>query len=219
MNFTLPLGLYAAVNRELGRPLLFPGSPTLYTLFDCFSSSELHAEFCLWAALTPAAGNQLFNVVNGDVQSWQSLWPKISSRFAVPIPSNQFTVQVPFPFHVPLAAKPPLGNYTDKAGLVGIRDAEEQSFVEARVDLVKWSQDPEVKAAWERLATREGLNKDAWDQATWKFLTFVLGRPYSIVQNMTKARRLGWTGFVDTWESISKTFDLLEQELILPKST
>jgi hypothetical protein len=69
-----------------------------------------------------------------------------------------------------------------------------QSFVEQRIDLVKWSQRDDVKKAWEQLAAREGLEKDAFYQATWAFLGLVLGRNYDIVVSMSKARKLGWTG-------------------------
>jgi hypothetical protein len=66
--------------------------------------------------------------------------------------------------------------------------------VEQRIDLVKRSQRDDVKKAWEQLAAREGLEKDAFHKATWAFLGFVLGRNYDIVVSMSKARKLGWTG-------------------------
>jgi hypothetical protein len=65
---------------------------------------------------------------------------------------------------------------------------------EQRVSLAKWSQKREVKEAWERLAEREGLQRDAFEKATWAFVDFVLGRDYDIVQSMSKARAAGWTG-------------------------
>jgi hypothetical protein len=66
--------------------------------------------------------------------------------------------------------------------------------LEQRVSLVKWSQRGEVKEAWERLAEREGLRKEAFEKATWGFVDFVLGRSYDIVVSMSKAREAGWTG-------------------------
>lgn len=75
MNLSTAIALYALVSKELSgnHGLTFPGSPASYTEFDSFTSSKLHAEFCNWAALEPRAANQAFNVVNGDVESWQNL--------------------------------------------------------------------------------------------------------------------------------------------------
>jgi hypothetical protein len=87
------------------------------------------------------------------------------------------------------------------------------------MDLVKWSQQQEVKQAWEKLAEREGLVKDAFEQATWQFLAFVLGRDFDLVISMSKARGLGWRGYKDTWDSLNEAFNELEINKILPKAT
>ena len=58
-----------------------------------------------------------------------------------------------------------------------------------------WSKRPEVQDAWVRLAERHGLEVDAFEKGTWMFLGIVLGRNYDIVISMSKARRLGWTGY------------------------
>lgn len=72
--------------------------------------------------------------------------------------------------------------------------------------------------AWQRLAGREGLQQDAFEKATWDFLGFVLGRNFDVVISMSKARALGWTGYKDTWDAFSDTFDELEEDKILPKT-
>lgn len=33
---------------------------------------------------------------------------------------------------------------------------------------------------------------------------------------MSKARKLGWTGYADTWDELEETFEILEKEGILP---
>jgi hypothetical protein len=33
---------------------------------------------------------------------------------------------------------------------------------------------------------------------------------------MSKARKLGWTGYADTWDELEKTFETLEDQGILP---
>ena len=88
MNLTTSLGIHAAITADLHAPLLFPGSETFHTLFDSFTHSRLHASFTLWVALEPRCANQAFNVVNGDNQSWQNMWPKLARKFRCYIPAD-----------------------------------------------------------------------------------------------------------------------------------
>lgn len=217
MNLTTAIGLYAAVTKELNQPFLFPGNPDFYTRFDCFTYSRLHGQFNLWAALEPRASNQNFNVVNGDVQSWQTLWPRLAHRYGLSIPPDQFSHPLPQGYEektVPLSSNPPLNIQAPEMGIQGhVPNGE----LRMRIDLLSWSQKPEVKEAWNRLAEKNKLQKDAFEKATWFFTNFVLGRNYDVVISMNKARKLGWVGSVDTWDALSEALDELEQEGILPK--
>ncbi|OIW30715.1 NAD(P)-binding domain protein [Coniochaeta ligniaria NRRL 30616] len=217
MNLATSLGLYAAVEKELGRDLEFPGNEAFYNMFDVFTSSKIHAEFCEWAALEPKAANQAFNIHNGDVESWQNLWPHVARRFGMKVKADQFasasakgleSVNV-------LTDKPPI---SVTAAELGLKGKITPSKVANRISLVKWSQQEEVKKAWEKLAGREGLDKTAFEKSPWWFLDFVLGRSYEVVASMSKAREFGWTGYIDTWKSLSDAFGELEAEKILPKT-
>ena len=75
-----------------------------------------------------------------------------------------------------------------------------------------------MQEAWAKLAKEHGLEKYAFEKATWGFLGFVLGRDYNVVISMSKARRLGWTGYNDSWDALEECFDELEREKILPKT-
>lgn len=44
---------------------------------------ELLNKGMLWAATTPAAANEAFNMVNGDHFRWEHLWPKIAEYFGL----------------------------------------------------------------------------------------------------------------------------------------
>lgn len=239
MNLATATALYALVSKELRQDLVFPGSPDFYTKFDSFTSSKLHAKFCAWAALERRAANQAFNAVNGDVESWQNIWPKVAAYFGLKVKPDQFQerkvdesdniadmagklgfVQSDLPTSQssssPLAKQPPISTRAEELGLKG-HGITEQSSVDQQVDLVKWSQRDDVKAAWSKVADREGLDKSAFEKATWGFLGFVLGRNYDLVISMSKARKLGWTGYQDSWESLSEVFQDLEKTGILPK--
>ncbi|KAB5546942.1 hypothetical protein GE09DRAFT_1035258 [Coniochaeta sp. 2T2.1] len=217
MNLATSLALYAAVNKELGRDLEFPGNEVFYNKFDCYTSSKIHAEFCEWAALEPKAGNQAFNVHNGDHESWQNLWPRLARRFGMKVKADQFASASSQGLEQSkkLADNPPLSVMAEELGLKG---KVKPSVVANRISLAKWSQQEEVKKAWEKLAEREGLQKDAFEKATWAFLDFVLGRSYDIVVSMSKAREFGWTGYYDTWKSLSDTFGELEADKIVPRT-
>ena len=194
MNLATSLGLYAAISKELDGNLIFPGSEAFYSMFDSFTSSHLHAQFSLWVAFEPKCANQAFNVVNGDNESWQNLWPKLAKRFKCHIPRNQFRVGVgEDPGSVlELAEKPPIA---DHAAEIGLENNVPRGKVEQKIDLVKWSKRTDVQNAWAVLCDRDRLDRDAFKKATWGFLGFVLGRTYNIVISMSKARKLGWTGY------------------------
>ncbi|KAF2196563.1 NAD dependent epimerase/dehydratase family protein [Delitschia confertaspora ATCC 74209] len=226
MNLSTAVGLYAAISKELGQELVFPGSPEFYVRFDSFTDSKLHAQFCAWAAMEPRAANQAFNVVNGDAESWQHMWPKVASYFGMKVKPDQF--ETAWSSKVAgylgmdaggvqnLQDRPPIADFANSMGLKG-HPVTHQSRVEQVIDLVKWSQRSDVKKGWKTLAEREGLKKDALEKATWTFLGFVLGRNYEVVVSMSKARKAGWTGYIDTWEALEGVFEELAEAKILPK--
>ena len=76
MNPIPALGVYAALLKTAGEPLYFPGSPVPFVFEGV--DADLLGQALLWAAITPAAGNQTFNVTNGDVMVWLNLWPAIA---------------------------------------------------------------------------------------------------------------------------------------------
>ncbi|KAH8151661.1 uncharacterized protein LAJ45_04283 [Morchella importuna] len=214
MNMASAIAIYASVCKELGEPLHFTGNLPGYTTFDTHSSAKLVAEFEIWAALNEKCHNERFNIVNGDQASWQSMWPKIARHFGVRIPPNQFVMPAPLPGKYKIAQDPPLAAHADKMGLVGVL---EENAIDCRVDLVKWAEREDVKKAWAEIAKREGLKDDALKRATWVFANMMIGKKHPWVSSMTKARKFGWTGYVDTWECLEDTFNELEQEKIIPR--
>lgn len=83
MNMASTLAAYAAISRETGRPFVFPGSPEQYEFVSDVTDGRLLAEQLEWAATTPAAANEAFNAVNGDVIRWRSLWPRLAAHLGV----------------------------------------------------------------------------------------------------------------------------------------
>ncbi|WP_230480686.1 SDR family oxidoreductase [Sphingomonas sp. Leaf21] len=83
MNMGTTLAVYATLCRETGRPFVFPGSAAQWAgLTDMTDAGQL-ADHLLWAAETPAAHDEAFNVVNGDVFRWQWMWSRIADWFGL----------------------------------------------------------------------------------------------------------------------------------------
>ncbi|RUX34048.1 MULTISPECIES: SDR family oxidoreductase [unclassified Mesorhizobium] len=83
MNMAATLGAYAAICKETGRPFVFPGSPQQYEAAVDVTDGRIIAKHLLWAATEPAARNNAFNIVNGEVFRWNWLWPKLASHLGV----------------------------------------------------------------------------------------------------------------------------------------
>ena len=77
------IGAYAAICRELGRPLDFPGSLASFDALRDMTDASLFARAMKHIATVPACRNEAFNVVNGDVFRWRELWPRIAGYFGI----------------------------------------------------------------------------------------------------------------------------------------
>ena len=96
MNMGVTLAAYATICRETGRPFLFPGSAAQWNGLTDMTDARLLARHLEWAATTPAARNQAFNVVNGDVFRWNWMWTRLSGWFGLqpaPFPGEGIPLQ------------------------------------------------------------------------------------------------------------------------------
>ena len=89
-NLITVLGAYAAICRELGVPLDFPGSAAGYSVLSELSDATLLAEAIVFMATHPAGRNEAFNVTNGDSFRWCRVWPQLAQWFDMPcgVPRN-----------------------------------------------------------------------------------------------------------------------------------
>ncbi|MBF4567173.1 SDR family oxidoreductase [Plantibacter sp. VKM Ac-2880] len=81
MNLAMVIAVYASMSKELGIPLRFPGRPSAYTSLIEMTDADLLAKATVWAATTEDARDQAFNITNGDLFRWSSMWPKIAAFF------------------------------------------------------------------------------------------------------------------------------------------
>ena len=80
MNLIPAIGVYAALRKERGESLAYPGGlgPVIEAV-----DADLLARAIAWAGQSFAARNEIFNVANGDVFSWQHVWPAIADALGM----------------------------------------------------------------------------------------------------------------------------------------
>ena len=175
MNMGTTLAVYATLCRELGRPFRFPGSAMQWNGLTDMTDAGLLARHLLWADTTPAAANEAFNVVNGDVFRWSWMWERIAEWFGLEPAPFDGTVQ---PLAVQMAGDGPV---------------------------------------WRRIAQREGLIEHDLDRLASPWHTDAdLGRPIEVVTDMSKSRRLGFTGYQPTDDAFFDLFARLRADRLIP---
>ncbi|WP_424138347.1 NAD-dependent epimerase/dehydratase family protein [Roseomonas chloroacetimidivorans] len=100
MNLLAAIGAYAAISREMGLPLVFPGKGDRVTEV---TDARLLAAAIAWAGGAPAAQDQIFNVTNGDVLTWRSLFPVVARVFGMEMGADH-----PMPMVAIMADKEPV---------------------------------------------------------------------------------------------------------------
>jgi len=175
MNMGTTLAVYATLCRETGRPFAFPGSAAQWNGLTDMTDAGLLAEHLLWAAETPAAQDEAFNVVNGDIFRWQWMWSRIAEWFGV----------APAPFD-------------------GTPRPLEQQMAD---DAPRWAD----------IAARHGLVEGDLTRLASPWHTDAdLGRPIEVVTDMSKSRRLGFTGYRPTDDAFFALFERLRADRIIP---
>jgi nucleoside-diphosphate-sugar epimerase len=103
MNLVVAIAVYAAMSKELGLPLRFPGKPGAYDKLLEMTDAGLLARATVWAATDPRCANQAFNITNGDLFRWNEMWPLLARFFELEVASP-----LPLPLSVVMADKEPL---------------------------------------------------------------------------------------------------------------
>lgn len=175
MNMGTTLAVYATLCRETGRPFRFPGSQAQWDGLTDMTDARQLAAHLLWAATTPAAHDQAFNVVNGDIFRWSWMWGRIADWFGIEAAPFDGTV---LPLETQMA---------DDAGI------------------------------WREIVAREGLAEAELSRLSSPWHTDAdLGRPIEVVTDMSKSRRMGFTGYQPTDDAFFDLFAELRAERLIP---
>lgn len=65
--------------------------------------------------------------------------------------------------------------------------------------LTDWAADK--REVWHRVCDKYGGDKDAFEWGTWYFFDWSLGRAWTTLSSITKARRLGWNRYDDSYDT------------------
>jgi nucleoside-diphosphate-sugar epimerase len=82
-NIGLLIAVYAAIQRELGLPLAYPGTEKSFHVATQFTALELLVRALAWMAEEPRCANQAYNIVNGDAPRWSGLWLRFATHFGM----------------------------------------------------------------------------------------------------------------------------------------
>jgi nucleoside-diphosphate-sugar epimerase len=88
LNVLPAIGVYAAIRREKGKAFSFPGGPSF--VWES-ADANLVGQVMVWAAQAKQAANEIFNVTNGDVFAWRSVWPAMAQTLGVELGSDKPT--------------------------------------------------------------------------------------------------------------------------------
>lgn len=89
MNSALTYALYFLVCKELGEEARMPTNQLYWEGYDDLSDSRLIADLTIWASTSQNAGNQAFNVTNGDYFTWRYMWPRIAKHMGASATDKQ----------------------------------------------------------------------------------------------------------------------------------
>ena len=112
MNAVPALGVYAALLREQGSPLHWPGGQVPF-VSEAVDASLL-AGAIAWAATTPRCRHEIYNVTNGDVFSMRASWPAIADAFGMEVGDD-------VPMSLAEALPPREGEWADVVARYGLR--------------------------------------------------------------------------------------------------
>jgi nucleoside-diphosphate-sugar epimerase len=143
MNVPYGLALYAAVQKELGLRVEFPGDVDAWDVENHMSSAKLIGKHAEWAVLSPQARNQILNISDGSMFTWGKFWPLLAAaygaEYGVPETDDSKFITITMPMQPPPRGFGPAGKFRLS-----------WSFEE-------WARKPVNQEAWKKIKAREGL--------------------------------------------------------------
>jgi len=80
LNWSLVLGVFAALCAEAGEDLPMPPGETALTEI---TDADILAEACDWAATNPVARNEVYNITNGDILAMHDVYSVLAAEYGL----------------------------------------------------------------------------------------------------------------------------------------
>ena len=205
MNALHPLAVYAVVCAHKKEPLKFPGDYSAWLAVGEHSSAKLTGYLSEWAALEDKCANQKFNASDTCPLPNNRLFPELARWYGCPsAPGPELNQANLTTINPPENAPTPLG----------YGPARPATFA---FTLTQWAQDAANHAAWKEIMTNHGVTHDPFEDVEAHF-AFGDAAAWGLAMqlSMNKARYFGWTGHVDTLESLFLAYGELNRIGMLP---
>lgn len=206
MNAFLSFGVYAAVQAFKKEPLAFGGDFTTWQYEATHSTARMTGYLSEWAVLEDKCKNQAFNAQDGGPLSGNRLFSELARWYGIdevrgPEPDDKLKTTITFAGgkDSPLGYGPPL--------------PFRQSYT-----LLDWAVQPDVKETWETMIKQSNgqMTKNIFESNLKDiFIGDFTMNPFGTL-SMNKVRLFGFSGFVDTLESIFEMFTEMTKLGVLP---
>ncbi|KAI9011655.1 hypothetical protein DFJ74DRAFT_684168 [Hyaloraphidium curvatum] len=189
------LGVFVYAHKLMGKPLVFPGNAKAWNAVLDGSDAVHLAELNVWAATEEKCGNEILNAVNGDVFQWRFAWYRIGAFFGCEVPSEDQMLEL-------ISHEP--GKPTYKLGEKVTDEALAKAWAECK-------------------ASGPGKDDPGFDENGWKaavplnVLDIVFSIEVNMFHSMSKLRRLGFNGYIDTDESFCNIFERMQRDGVFPR--
>ncbi|KAI1624982.1 hypothetical protein EDD37DRAFT_372491 [Exophiala viscosa] len=208
MNALHPIAVYSAVQAHKGEPLYFPGTWKDWQADEHHSTATLTGYLSEWAVLEDKCKNEAFNSQDTSPISWDRFYEELVRWFGVEKG-----------VHPPEEDLSLFKEFKGKGGKATPMGYGPPIVLHSLFSLVEWAAKPENKEAWEALMKESGgqLTDNPFGDVEANFVFGDAAFVQICMLSMNKARRLGWTGFVDTIESLFEMYSEMGKLGMLPK--
>ncbi|KAF2724121.1 hypothetical protein K431DRAFT_241801 [Polychaeton citri CBS 116435] len=205
MNALHPLAVYAAVQAQKGELMNFPGDLDAWQLTREHSTAMLTGYLSEWAVLEDKCANQKFNASDSCPLPNNRLWPEIArwygcegSQKRPELDSRNLNTMTVGPSTPPLGYGPPAKG----------------TFAWA---MTQWAGEKANQEAWKEIMKQHGLSHNPFEdvEAHFRFADAVAWG-FGAQLSMNKAKYFGFSGHVDTLESLFMAYKELNQLGMLP---
>lgn len=205
LNTFWPFAIYAAIQARKDEPLEFGGTFESWQFEAGHSTARLSGYLSEWAVLEEKCVDQAFNAMDGGLLSWDRFFSELARWFGVskgvvpPKVDDEFTTAISLAGgeQAPLGYGPPLG-------------------LDLKFSLAEWLKESNNKAVWEEIIADSDVTANPFADGTAGQMMGDFAYIRFGTLSMNKARLYGFSGFVDTCESIFESFVDMERLGLLP---